>query len=154
VGKYKFILNTIFSTINASITLNASTKTSIASSSPVFVVQAKNFDGPLQLDVAYDNASLPSPLQLKVQNNGAPTIISMDSTFQGCFNAHTKLSQVLVHDTVNSQKNISRTLYYDTSTPDIATGWVGWGDRPSSLTCLSCVDVSSALGLINLTFGA
>ena len=139
------------STINASITLNA-LKTSILPSSPAFAAQITNFDGPLQIDVAYENSSLPSPFQLKVQNNFAPSIISMDSKFQGCFNVHTKLSQVFVQDT---QKNTSRTLDYDTSTSDTAMGWVGQGSRPASLqvACHSFVDVLSALGPVNLTFG-
>jgi len=139
------------STINASITLNALVNTSISSSLPTFVAQVQNFDGPLQVDVAYDNASLPSPFQLKVQNNGAPSIISMDSTFQGFFNAQTKLSKVLVSDAVDPQKNPSRTFEYDVSSSNIAVGWVGWGRRPTVQT--SFVDIVSALGIINLTFG-
>jgi len=140
------------STINASITLNALVNTSISSSLPTFFASVQNFDGPLQLDVAYDNASLPSPFQLKVQNNGAPSIISMDSTFQGFFSAQTKLSKVLVSDAVDSQKTPSRTFEYDMLSSNIAVGWVGWGRRPTATTP-SFVDIVSALGLINLTFG-
>jgi hypothetical protein len=136
------------STINASITLNALVDTLIPVSSPVFVAQVQNFDGPLQLDVAYDNASLPSPFQLKVQNNGAPSIISMDHVFQGRFDAQTKLSKVLVYD--NTQKTPSRTFETDAMTSSMVMGWVGWGKKVASP---SCVDIVSALGPINLIFG-
>lgn len=75
----------------------------------------------------------------------------MDSTFQGCFNVQTKLSQVSVHDNANS---LLRTLNFDTTTPNIATGWVGWRNRPAAqAACLSFVDAVSALGPVNLTFG-
>jgi len=139
------------STINASITLNALVNTSISSSLPTFAAQIQNFDGPLQLDVAYGHASLPSPFQLKIQNYGAPSIISMDSIFQGFFNAQTKLSEVLVSAAVDSQKNPSRTFEYDILSSNIAVGSVGRGGRPTVHS--SSVDIASALGLINLTFG-
>ena len=141
-----------FSTLNASITLNALTTTSIPTSSPAFAAQVTNFDGPIQIDIAYGNTSLPSAFQLSVQNNVAPSIISMDSIFQGCFNAQAKLSQVFVQDT---QKNTLRTLDYDTSLPDVAMGWVGMGSRPASYlaACHSFVNILSALGPVNLTFG-
>jgi hypothetical protein len=126
---------------------------SISPSSPAFAAQVTNFDGPLQIDVAYGESSLPSPFQLNVQNNVAPSIISMDSIFQGCFNAQAKLSQVFVQDT---RKNTSRTLDYDTSMPNTASGWVGMGSRPASYLdeCHSFVNILSALGPVNLTFGS
>ena len=140
------------STINSSITLNALTTTSIPSPSPAFAAQVTNFDGPIHIDVAYGNASLPSPFQLNVQNNVAPSIIFMDSIFQGCFNAQAKLSQVSVH----AQKNSSRTLDYDTSTSDTAMGWVGKGPRPASYidACQSFLNIVSALGSVELIFGS
>ena len=77
----------------------------------------------------------------------------MDSIFQGCFSAQAKLSQVFVHDT---QQNTSRTLDYDRSMPDIAMGWVGHGPRPATYmaACHSFVNILSALGPVNLTFGS
>jgi hypothetical protein len=126
--------------------------TSIPTTSPAFAAQITNFDGPLQIDVAYGNTSLLSPFQMEVQNNVASSIIFMDSKFQGCFNAQSKLSQIFVQD---NQKNTSRTLDYDTSTPDTAMGWIGYGSRPASfqVACHSFVNILSALGPVNLTFG-
>jgi len=145
------ILGTGNSTINASITLNALTTTSIPPSSPNFVAQVTNFDGPIQIDVVYGNTSLNSPLQMNVQNNVASSIISMDSTFEGCFNAQAKLSRVFVQD---NRKNTSWTLDYDTSLPDIAMGRVSKDSNPPSYldTCHSFVNILSALGPVNLTF--
>ena len=137
------------STINANITLNSLTKTSIPNSSPAFAAQVTNFDGPLQIDVAYGNTSLPSPFQLTVRNNVAPSIISMDSIFQGCFNAQAKLSRVFVQ---YNQKNTLRTLDSDRSMQDTAMGWIGKG--PKSVACNSFVNILSALGPVNLTFGS
>jgi len=148
-------LGTGDSAINASIILNAQTTVSIPSSSPVFVSQVRHFNGPIQLDVAYEKASLPSPIQLHVQNNAGQSTINMDSSFQGCFHVQTKISGSFVNDTVDFHKYPSRTLDYDTKTPDKAIGWVGWSPRPASIAvaCRSYVDILSGLGPVNLTFG-
>ena len=144
-----------FSTLNASITLNAP---SIPPSSPNFAVQVTNFDGPIQIDVAYGNTSSNSSFQMNVQNNVAPSmdifpsIISMDGIFDGCFKAQAKLSRVFVQDI---RKNTSRTIDYDTLLPDIAMGRVSKDPKPPSYldACHSVVNILSALGPVNLAFG-
>jgi len=76
----------------------------------------------------------------------------MDDRFQGCFYAQTKLSEVSVQSTVGFQKNISQILDFDSYK---TMGWVGWNRRPTSsqVACQSFVNVLSALGPVNLTFG-
>lgn len=75
----------------------------------------------------------------------------MDGIFEGCFTARAKLSQVFVQDI---RKNTSRTLDYDTLLPDFAMGKVSKDPKPSNLdTCHSFVNILSALGPVNLTFG-
>jgi hypothetical protein len=120
-------------------------------SSPNFAAQVTNF-GPVQIDVAYGNTSLNSPFQMSVQNYAAPSIISVDGIFNGCFNARAKLSQVFVQD---NRKNTSRTLDYHTSLTDNAMGRVGKDPKPPEPpdTCHSYVNIVSVLGPVNLTFG-
>ena len=87
---------------------------------------------------------------MNVQNNVAPSVISMDSMFQGCFSAQAKLSQVIVQD-----KNTSQTIDFDTKLPDLAMGSVGNDPKPSYLdTCRSYIYIVSALGPVNLIFGS
>ncbi|KAF8813772.1 hypothetical protein BYT27DRAFT_7083982 [Phlegmacium glaucopus] len=148
-------LSTGDSAINASITLNAPLTTSIPSFSPAFVAQINNFNGPLQLHVAYEKASPASPFQLQIQNNVDQSTIHMDDRFQGCFYVQTKLSEVFIQSSMDLQKNASQILDYDVETPCKAMGWVGWDRRPMSghIACQSSVTVLSALGPVNLTFG-
>lgn len=70
----------------------------------------------------------------------------MDNRFQGRFYVQTKLSEVFV-------RNTSQTLNYDMVTPYEATGCVGCL-ASSRVGCQSFVDVISALGPVNLTFGS
>ena len=74
----------------------------------------------------------------------------MDGTFEGCFNAEAKLSRVSVHQT---QKNTSRTLDYDTLLPDLAMGKVSKDPKRNLDACDSFVNILSALGPVDLTFG-
>lgn len=145
-----------YSAVNASITLNPQTTMTISPPSPAFIAQVFNFNGPLQLDVAYDNISLNSSsytLQLQVQNSAAQSAVNVGSVFEGCFNLQTKLSRAFVNNIVDSETN--RTLYYDMETLQKAVGWVGSGRKPTSLqvACESFVDIISALGPVNVTFG-
>ena len=89
---------------------------------------------------------------MNVQNNFAPSIISMDGTFEGCFNVEAKLSQVSVQDT---RENASRTIDFHTLLPDIAMGRVSEDPKPPSYqdACFSFVNILSALGPVDLTFG-
>jgi hypothetical protein len=145
------ILDTGNSTLNASITLNALTTTSIPTYSPNFAAQVTNF-GPIQIDVAYGNTSLNSPFQMSVQNYAAPSNISMDGIFNGYFNAQAKLSQVFVQDNL---KNTSRTIDYRTSLPDNVMGRVSKDSDPPDPPdkCHSYINIVSVLGPVNLTFG-
>jgi len=141
------------STLNTSITLNAP---SIPPSSPNFAAQVTNFDGPIQIDVAYGNTSSNSSFQMNVQNNVAPSmdifpsIISMDGIFEGLFKAQAKLSRVFVQDI---RENSSRTIDYDTLLPDRAMGRVSRDPKPPSYLDTSAVNILSALGPVYLTFG-
>ena len=89
---------------------------------------------------------------MNVQNNFAPSIISMDGIFEGCFNVEAKLSQVVVQD---SRQNASRTIDYHTLLPDIAMGTVSKDPKPPSYldSCFSFINILSALGPVDLTFG-
>ena len=140
------------STLAANITLNSLTTTSILPPSPVFAAQVTNFDGLIQIGVAHGNTSVTSPLLLNVQNSVAPSIISMDGIFEGCFSVQAKLSKVFVQD---ARENNSRTIDYETSSPDLVIGRVSNDPKPPSYqdACHSVVNIMSALKPVNLTFG-
>lgn len=128
--------------------------------SPPYIAKVGNFNGPLDLNISYQNSAVGSPLHLQVANNLAETTVAVDATYQGSFSAKTKLSQVTLTASGGSPEyappNVqsSRTIIYDQNSGDIASGWIGWGPRPmSSNWKQSYIYIASALSPVALTFG-
>ena len=144
------------SSIDANITLDSFEDPS--NGAPGFAALVKNFNGSLNLAITLRNNAADSPFQMQVQNNNAPTSVSLDSYYQGSFSVETKMSRVIVKDTARddpAKAKRPRTLVYDQQLSDYAAGWVGWGSRPmaGSHAVQSCLEIESALSPATLTFG-
>ncbi|KAF8904498.1 hypothetical protein CPB84DRAFT_1823626 [Gymnopilus junonius] len=129
--------------------------------SPSYIARVGNFNGPLDLNISYQNNAVGSPLHLQVENNLAKTTVAIDATYQGSFSAKAKLSQVtltasgvLPEYAPSGKIASSRTnIVYDQNSGDIASGWIGRGPRPmSSSWKQSYVDIASALSPVALIF--
>ncbi|KAF8686127.1 hypothetical protein AX14_003945 [Amanita brunnescens Koide BX004] len=133
------ILDTGNSPINAAISLS-SANSNAGSPLPIFTGSVKTFSAPINLAI---EAPEGLPLRLFAANNGAPTNISLDSSYQGAFDLQTKLAPVSVNGP-------SQAITYTMQSYERITGWIG--NPPSSSRTGTCgqVVVASALGPISL----
>lgn len=121
----------------------------------------KNFGGPLNLDLWHESSTPPVSLDLYVQNNQAPSNVSVDANFVGMFDVQTKLASASVKETaqapiVDSTGDlIYRNYVYDQTSPNRVKGWVGWGARKTGWDFMnSRIEIASSLSPVELTLGS
>lgn len=125
------------SEINANVTLLAPlVRSLLPPHPPKFIAHVKTFNGPISINVAHDPSTLPTPLELRVENNQAESNVTLDAKFSGHFDAKTKLATVTLHRGAQdlsadpTGENRQRNFDIDQDTSTSIRGWVGWGKRP------------------------
>lgn len=131
-----------------------------APKAPAFGMQVNNFNGPLNMSVAYSQNTPNTTMQLTAQNNLAPTSITVDARYQGNFCAKSKLDPITVGTFVSPSDDPtgarrSWILNYDLQKADIVTGWAGWSTRPmQSSKQGNTIDITATLSPVTLNFGS
>lgn len=162
-----------YSELNAKITLSASHRPA-KHGMPNYRGHVQNFNGPITLDIGYDEAStdiipidfrvsappslsfhrnLSSNHTLQVTNNQGACDVSLDDHFRGPFEASTKLGSVKL-DERDEDEHLS--LQYDQNTNTAKRGWIGSGTRPNywDPAAESMLKVSSSLSTVHLRLGS
>ncbi|KAJ6587135.1 hypothetical protein DFH09DRAFT_1028302 [Mycena vulgaris] len=101
---------------------------------PKYIAQVKTFNGSLSLNVVHAAGTPAASLDLQVDNNQAPSMVTVDSKFTGAFDLRTKLAaagldapESISHRNGDGQ---SWHLDVDSNSTSSTRGWVGWGPRP------------------------
>ncbi len=138
-----------------------SSKVSGPPKSPAFGMQVNNFNGPLNMSIAYSQNTPNTTMQFTVQNNLAPTTITLDSRYQGSFCAKSKMDQIVVQSLVSSSDDPTGAqrpwiLDYSTQRDGYVTGYAGWDEMQmhSRKVQGSSIDITSALSPVFLNFGS
>ncbi|KAF8315969.1 hypothetical protein F5887DRAFT_953166 [Amanita rubescens] len=136
------ILDTGNGAINAAVSLSSSNNDA-KSPSPIFNSRVKTFSAPINLSF---DAPTGLPLRLYVANNGAPTNISLQSSYRGGFDLQTKLAPASVNGP--SQPVIA----FDTQSYERMCGCIGdCPPPPATAPSNGQIVVVSALGPISLS---
>ncbi|KAJ7163603.1 hypothetical protein C8R43DRAFT_990283 [Mycena crocata] len=125
---------------------------------PKFYATAKTFNGSMSLNVVHGAGTPQASLDLHVDNNQAPSTVTLDSKFAGLFNLHTKLAPAKVdYDALVAEGAESGSIKVwnfevDSNSTSWARGWMGRGARPTHFDPAtdSKVMVSSSLSPIIL----
>ncbi|KAG6920289.1 hypothetical protein DXG01_005058 [Tephrocybe rancida] len=102
----------------------------------MFFADVRTFNGPLSFRAGYANSTLPTPLQLTVHNTDGVTNVSLDKSFEGTFNAQSKLGKVFVKTPYVSSaldplgKRRQHTYRSQQLGDHQMIGWTGWGMPP------------------------
>jgi hypothetical protein len=89
------------------------------------------------------------PLRLFVANNAAPTNVTLDQSYQGCFDIQSKLAPV----SVNTPKQPHFEIVYKTQSYERISGDIRNGSRSLRDPGDGRIEVVSALGPVFLNIG-
>ncbi|KIY44449.1 hypothetical protein FISHEDRAFT_51378, partial [Fistulina hepatica ATCC 64428] len=140
-GPTMLFLDTGNDGVNVDLTFNAPTWPSGKTPPPRFRVEARTFNGPMDIRIAFENATSSIPFELHAENNQADSTIHLDPKFSGIIDLQTKLSWVALSDgglqlpaIDQSLPGSQRNLVVDQATATSIHGWVGTGSRPAQWT--------------------
>ncbi|KAL0956381.1 hypothetical protein HGRIS_002528 [Hohenbuehelia grisea] len=147
--------------VQARIALQVLPKHSLLSPGPSFATHIKTFNGPVDVHVTHTPETSAVPLRMLVQNNLAPSNVTIDGKYEGIFDLQTKLSDAVLYegevDSAGDPSGQDRevNILYDYRSASRVFGWTGWGAKPKSWTRdQGHIILQSSMSPVRLQFGA